>query len=136
MLCYILYTIRLLFTATQLNIYYIPMCSDKCCISAVPDRSYRPYSIGCFRGCPYRQPIQRNGEPVADLRAYDACQLSGAPGTTADYQPTMSAYASTVNTASNLITTVGAFTTTTVDPALSSTGKHTYILAHLSLYCT
>ena len=138
MFCYILYTITLLFTATQLNIYYLPTCSDKCCISAVPDRSSRPYSIGCFRGCPYRQPIQRNGEPVADLRAYDACQLSGAPGTTADYQPTMSAYASTVNTASNIITSVGASitttTTTAVDPALSSTG--TYILTHISLYST
>ncbi len=59
----------------------------KCCVSAVPPKTFRPYSIGCFRGCPFQQPIVRDGERITDLDAYSSCRLTGQPGTTEDFVP-------------------------------------------------
>jgi hypothetical protein len=53
----------------------------------VPTRAFRPYSIGCFRGCPLKQAILRNGERITDHHAYDSCRLTGRAGTTEDYIP-------------------------------------------------
>ncbi len=83
----------------------------KCCVSAVPTRTFRPYSIGCFRGCPFTQPILRDSERITDLGAYSSCRLSGLPGTVDDYVPYPAVYATEVNAASNRDTAVSV-----VDP--------------------
>lgn len=46
--------------------------SDPCCSSVVPPIADRPYTIGCFAGCP---------------TGLDSCHLSGERGTIPDYLP-------------------------------------------------
>jgi hypothetical protein len=84
----------------------LSLLTAKCCVSAVPPKTFRPYSIGCFRGCPYQQPIVRDGERITDLDAYSSCRLTGQPGTTEDFVPYAAAYATVVNAASNVDTSV------------------------------
>lgn len=78
----------------------------KCCVSSVPTKAYRPYTIGCFRGCPVDHAILRNGERINDHGAYTSCRLAGQPGTTGDYVPTEAHYATEVFTASNAVISV------------------------------
>lgn len=74
---------------------------SKCCLSTVPTTTYRPYSIGCFRGCPLDRAIDRNGERVTDLGSYASCRLSGQPGTVEDYVPQSAAAVQAVYAPSN-----------------------------------
>jgi hypothetical protein len=68
----------------------------------VPTRAFRPYSIGCFRGCPLKQAILRNGERITDHHAYDSCRLTGRAGTTEDYIPYAASAAREVYAPSNV----------------------------------
>lgn len=55
--------------------------SSKCCISTLPRTVFKPYTIGCFRGCPIGTP---------------GCVLSGIRGTTETYLPKVSSYVTSV----------------------------------------
>jgi hypothetical protein len=55
--------------------------NSKCCVSTLPRTVFKPYTIGCFRGCP----IGTSG-----------CVLSGIRGTTDTYLPKVSSFVSTV----------------------------------------
>lgn len=78
-------------------------CTGKCCVSAVPTREFRPYSIGCFRGCPLKGAIVANSTVLNDRNAYSSCTVSGRAGTVEIYIPTKAAFATEVNVASNVV---------------------------------
>ena len=74
----------------------------KCCISSTPPSTLRPYSIGCFRGCPLNNAILTNNEINPDLGAYKHCRASGILGTTGDFVPMVSNFVTEVNVNSSL----------------------------------
>ena len=96
---------------------------SKCCASTVPSVPYRPFSIGCFRGCPlystdnpYTRPnsdpnvdpityMHTDFDPMIPLGGSNRCKLGDTRGTTPDFIPKLSNFATVVNGVTNLVTT-------------------------------
>ena len=120
------------------------MIAGKCCLSAVPTAAFRPYSIGCFRGCPFKSAIVANDTELYDQDAYSTCTVSDRAGTVDDYIPQVAAYVSEVNVASNAVTSAqsgdsgdssGGIAVPTATPSTASKHLFSAVIPVLVVVC-
>jgi len=85
---------------------------SKCCVSTVPSPTFQPYTIGCFKGCPYDKP--------------DCLASGNTPSTTESFYPRLSSYPKSVYIPGKAEESVDAFPVITDEIIESDTSVDTF----------